>query len=72
MTSSSGTPTRVYLEELSEGISRRTGTRLEEVWISLIDVQPENWSFGNGEMQYSPKASSGLRMHPREAGIPSR
>jgi hypothetical protein len=23
--------------------------------INLVEVSPENWSFGNGEMQYAPK-----------------
>ena len=34
---------------------RETGIRKEDVWISLVEVSPENWSFGNGEMQYAPK-----------------
>jgi 4-oxalocrotonate tautomerase len=29
--------------------------RREDVWINLVKVSPENWSFGNGEMQYAPK-----------------
>jgi phenylpyruvate tautomerase PptA (4-oxalocrotonate tautomerase family) len=44
-----------FYKAVAEGISRKTGTRIEDVWINLIDVQPENWSFGNGEMQYAPK-----------------
>lgn len=24
----------------------------EEIFISLVEVNKENWSFGNGEMQY--------------------
>jgi hypothetical protein len=28
--------------------------RKEDVWISLVEVARENWSFGNGEMQYAP------------------
>jgi len=46
-----------FYKAVAEGISQRTGTRIEDVWISLIDVSPENWSFGNGEMQYAPKTS---------------
>jgi 4-oxalocrotonate tautomerase len=29
--------------------------RPEDVFISLIVVSKENWSFGNGEAQYAPK-----------------
>jgi len=31
------------------------GHRLEDVLINLTEVTKENWSFGNGEMQYGPK-----------------
>ena len=27
----------------------------EDMFISLVEVAKENWSFGNGEMQYGPK-----------------
>ena len=30
------------------------GVRREDVFISLVEVPRENWSFGNGEMQYQP------------------
>ena len=30
------------------------GLRREDVVINLIEVPKENWSFGNGEMQYGP------------------
>ena len=32
------------------------GIRRQDVLISLIEVPRENWSFGNGEMQYAPTA----------------
>jgi hypothetical protein len=31
------------------------GLRKEDVIINLVEVAKENWSFGNGEMQYGPK-----------------
>ena len=34
-----------------------TGIRVQDVRISLIDVAREDWAFGNGDMQYAPKAS---------------
>lgn len=37
----------------SEGIQEKNGLRKETVGISLVDVKREDWSFGNGEMQYA-------------------
>jgi 4-oxalocrotonate tautomerase len=31
------------------------GVRKEDVFINLVEVAKENWSFGNGEMQYGPQ-----------------
>ena len=31
-----------------------TAPVLERAFINLIEVAKENWSFGNGEMQYAP------------------
>lgn len=47
---------KAFYKAVAEGISSRTGMRKQDVWINLIDVAREDWSFGNGEMQYAPKA----------------
>jgi 4-oxalocrotonate tautomerase len=31
------------------------GLRRQDVFINLVEVAKENWSFGNGEMQYGPR-----------------
>jgi phenylpyruvate tautomerase PptA (4-oxalocrotonate tautomerase family) len=31
------------------------GVRPQDVFINLVEVARENWSFGNGEMQYAPQ-----------------
>jgi phenylpyruvate tautomerase PptA (4-oxalocrotonate tautomerase family) len=31
------------------------GVRREDVFINLVEVAKENWSFGNGAMQYGPQ-----------------
>ena len=31
------------------------GLRKQDVFINLVEVPKENWSFGNGEMQYGPQ-----------------
>ncbi len=33
------------------------GVRREDVWINLIEVAKENWSFGNGVASYAPEES---------------
>jgi phenylpyruvate tautomerase PptA (4-oxalocrotonate tautomerase family) len=30
------------------------GVRREDVWINLVEVAKENWSFGNGVASYAP------------------
>jgi 4-oxalocrotonate tautomerase len=32
------------------------GVRKQDVLINLVEVAKENWSFGNGEMQYGPQS----------------
>lgn len=33
------------------------GLRREDVWVNLVEVAKENWSFGNGLASYAPAAS---------------
>lgn len=46
---------KAFYKAIAEGINEKTGIRKEDVWISLVDVNREDWSFGGGEMQYAPK-----------------
>lgn len=46
---------KAFYRKVADDIHDKTGIRKEDVWISLVEVSPENWSFGNGEMQYAPK-----------------
>jgi 4-oxalocrotonate tautomerase len=46
---------KALYRKIADDIHDKTGVRKEDVWIGLIEVSPENWSFGNGEMQYAPK-----------------
>lgn len=34
------------------------GVRREDVWINLVEVAAENWSFGNGVASYAPPESA--------------
>jgi 4-oxalocrotonate tautomerase len=44
-----------FYKRIADEIHERTGVRKEDVWINLVDDAREDWSFGNGEMQYAPK-----------------
>jgi 4-oxalocrotonate tautomerase len=36
-----------------DGLHERLALRREDVFINLVEVKKENWSFGNGEAQYA-------------------
>jgi phenylpyruvate tautomerase PptA (4-oxalocrotonate tautomerase family) len=44
-----------FYARIADEIHERAGVRKEDVWINLVDDAREDWSFGNGEMQYAPK-----------------
>jgi 4-oxalocrotonate tautomerase len=43
---------RAFYKAVADGLHERAGLRREDVFISLVEVAKENWSFGNGEAQY--------------------
>ena len=49
---------------LYRSIARRLavtpGVRPADVFINLVEVAKENWSFGNGEAQYAPASTTAL------------
>jgi phenylpyruvate tautomerase PptA (4-oxalocrotonate tautomerase family) len=44
-----------FFRQVTDEIHAKGGVRKEDVWINLVDSSREDWSFGNGEMQYGPK-----------------
>ena len=44
---------RAFYKAVADGLHNRIGLRREDVFISLVEVAKENWSFGNGEAQYA-------------------
>ena len=44
-----------FFHQIANEIHEKGGVRIEDVWINLVDTSREDWSFGNGEMQYGPK-----------------
>jgi 4-oxalocrotonate tautomerase len=46
-----------FYKAVADGLHESLKLRREDVFISLVEVVKENWSFGNGEAQYVPAAS---------------
>jgi len=44
---------KAFYRALADGLHERVGLRREDVFVSLVEVHKENWSFGNGEGQYA-------------------
>jgi 4-oxalocrotonate tautomerase len=44
---------RAFYKAIADGLHDRLGLRREDVFINLVEVRKENWSFGNGEAQYA-------------------
>jgi 4-oxalocrotonate tautomerase len=44
---------RAFYAAVADGLHQRLGLRREDVFINLVEVPKENWSFGNGEAQYA-------------------
>jgi 4-oxalocrotonate tautomerase len=40
---------------ICEALVKHLNIRPQDVFINLLEVNKENWSFGNGEMQYADK-----------------
>ncbi|HEU5178016.1 MAG TPA: tautomerase family protein [Burkholderiales bacterium] len=75
ITLSSGRPLekkRALYRRIADSLHAAVGLRREDVWINLVEVAKENWSFGNGVASYAPE---GLRMPaspPRSAHVQGR
>ena len=44
---------RLLYKTIAEGLNREAGVRPEDVFINLVEVKRENWSFGSGVAQYA-------------------
>lgn len=45
---------KAFYAAVARNLAREPGLRPENVFINLVEVSTENWSFGNGLMQYGP------------------
>jgi phenylpyruvate tautomerase PptA (4-oxalocrotonate tautomerase family) len=44
-----------FYKAICDEVVEKLKVRPQDVIINLVEVNKENWSFGNGEMQYAPK-----------------
>jgi phenylpyruvate tautomerase PptA (4-oxalocrotonate tautomerase family) len=42
-----------FYKKVADELNERLGVRREDVFINLVEVAKENWSFGNGIAQYA-------------------
>jgi len=45
-----------FYKAVADGLHEKLKLRREDVFINLVEVAKENWSFGNGEAQYATPA----------------
>ena len=44
---------QAFYQALADELHERLGLRREDLFVSLVEVKKENWSFGNGIAQYA-------------------
>jgi 4-oxalocrotonate tautomerase len=44
---------KTLYKAIADGLAKSPGIRPEDVFINLVEVKKENWSFGNGIAQYA-------------------
>jgi 4-oxalocrotonate tautomerase len=44
---------KTLYKAIAEGLSQSLGLRTEDVFVNLVEVKKENWSFGKGIAQYA-------------------
>jgi 4-oxalocrotonate tautomerase len=44
---------QAFYRAVADALHAAVGLRREDVFINLVEVRKENWSFGNGEAQYA-------------------
>ena len=44
---------KTLYKAIADGLQAQLSVRPQDIFISLVEVKPENWSFGQGEAQYA-------------------
>lgn len=45
---------KLLYQAIAQGLHKAVGLKPQDVFINLVEVKKENWSFGNGVAQYAP------------------
>ena len=45
---------RALYRRIADNLALAVGLRPQDVWVNLVEVPKENWSFGNGVASYAP------------------
>ena len=53
-----------FYKAVADGLHEGLKLRREDVFINLVEVQKENWSFGNGEAQYASDSAAKIPAAP--------
>ncbi len=53
-----------FYRRVADELHDKHGFRRQDIWINLVDTGREDWSFGNGYMQYAPQLPSGTVREP--------
>ena len=48
---------QALFRRIVERLTQNPGLRAEDIFLTLVEVLPENWSFGNGVAQYAERAA---------------
>jgi 4-oxalocrotonate tautomerase len=46
---------KAFYKRIADDVHAKAGLAKSDIFISLVDAAREDWSFGNGEMQYAPQ-----------------
>ncbi len=49
---------RQFYSAVAQSLGKQPGVRPQDVFITLVEVAKENWSFGDGIAQYAPESAS--------------
>ena len=49
---------RLLYRTIAERLHSELGLRPQDVFVNLVEVKKENWSFGNGIASYAPQAAT--------------
>jgi len=49
---------RRFYRAVANALAARPGIRPQDVFVNLVEVAKEDWSFGNGIAQYAPEETA--------------